>query len=70
MVGLADAGRLVLQAISSAGAAASGGLRLTLGEVGLWGASDSALQGKEKVKVSHGISQRSPGIRGDSQPTG
>lgn len=43
MVGRAGAGRLVLRAVSSAGAAASGGFLFTLGEVGLGGASDSVL---------------------------
>lgn len=43
MVGLAGAGRLVLRAVSSAGAAASEGFLLTLGEAGLGGASDSIL---------------------------
>lgn len=43
MLGRAGAGRLVLRAMSSVGAAASRELLLTLGEAGLRGASDSVL---------------------------
>lgn len=40
--------------MSSVGVAASRELLLTLGEAGLGGASDSALRGKERVRVSLG----------------
>lgn len=46
-------GNSLLRAVSSAGAAVSGGLLLTLGEAGLGGASDSVLpQEEEQVKLA------------------
>lgn len=45
---------LLLRAMSSTGVAASGELLLTLGEAGLRGASDSVLQGKERIRVRAG----------------
>lgn len=54
MVGRAGAGRLVLRAVSSAGAG-SEGLLLIIGETGLGGTSDSAL--------SFGATKAEPGAR-------